>query len=155
MRKIREILRLCRGEGLSHRKAAASVKASPATVSDTLGRAKVAGVGWPLPEGLDDAQLEALLYPPPALSGEPRAVPDWDRVHRELRRKGVTLQLLWQEYKEAHPEDGYQYSRFCELYRRYSAQVDLVLRQPYRAGEKGLSSDTKPEGEGSVSDRVF
>lgn len=56
----------------------------------------------------------------------------------ELRRKGVTLQLLWQEYKETHPDDGYQYSRFCELYKRFKGQLDVVLRQPYRAGEKGL-----------------
>jgi transposase len=138
MRKIREILRLCLRDRLSHRNAAISVRVSPSTVSDTLGRAKVAGLEWPLPEDLDDGRLEALLYPPPAPSQEPRAVPDWSEVHKELRRKGVTLQLLWQEYKEAHPEDGYQYSQFCERYRRFNEQVDVVLRQPYRAGEKGL-----------------
>lgn len=136
MRKIREILRLCLGQGLSHRKAAASVKASSSTISDTLGRAKVAGVGWPLPEDLDDGRLEALLYPPPAPSQEPRAVPDWGEIHKELRRKGVTLQLLWQQYKEAHPEGGYQYSSASGT--GASNQVDVVLRQPYRAGEKGL-----------------
>ncbi len=138
MRKIREILRLCLGQRLSHRKAAASVKASSSTISDTLGRAKVAGLGWPLPEDFDDGRLEAMLYPPPALSKQSRAVPDWSQIHKELRRKGVTLQLLWQEYKADHPDDGYQYSQFCEHYKRFKGQIDVVLRQTYLAGEKGL-----------------
>lgn len=138
MRKIREILRLCLEDGLSRRNAGASVRVSPSTVSDTLGRAKVVGLGWPLPEDLDDARLEDLLYPSPDPSSQPRAVPDWDQVLRELKRKGVTLQLLWQEYKADHPDDGYQYSQFCERYRRFKGQVDPVLRQTYLAGEKGL-----------------
>jgi transposase len=138
MRKIREILRLRWEKKLSQRAVGRSVRSSPATVSDTVNRAKLAGLSWPLPEALDDVRLEALLYPPPAPSVQPRAVPDWDQIHRELRRKGVTLQLLWQEYKEAHPDDGYQYSQFCELYKRFKGQLDVVLRQPYRAGEKGL-----------------
>ena len=75
-------------------------------------RAREAGVSWPLPDELDDATLEAALYPPAPPSRVPRPEPDWGRVHRELaRHKGVTLQLLWLEYREAHP-DGYQYSRF-------------------------------------------
>jgi transposase len=138
MRKIREILRLRWAENLSQRDVARSVGVSSSTVSDCVGRAKVAGLDWPLPDTLDDGALEALLYPPPAPAEHPRAVPDWGHVHGELRRKGVTLQLLWQEYKEAHPDDGYQYSQFCELFKQYKGQLDPVLRQDYRAGEKGF-----------------
>lgn len=138
MRKIREILRLRWGDKLSQRDVGRSVGVSPSTVSDCVGRATVGGLSWPLPEGLDDAALEALLYPLPPPSEQPRAVPDWNCIHRELRRKGVTLQLLWQEYKEAHPDDGYQYSQFCDLFKRFKGQLDVVLRQDYRAGEKGF-----------------
>lgn len=138
MRRIREILRLKWESGLSHRDVAAGVGVSPATVGDLLGRAQVAGLSWPLDPGLDDAMLEARLYPPPAPSQDGRCVPDWSYVHRELRRKGVTLMLLWQEYKEAHPDDGYQYSQFCELYQRFEKKVDVVMRQVHRAGEKAF-----------------
>ena len=139
MRKIREILQLRWGEKLSQRDVGRSVRVSPSTVFDCVNRAKLAGLKWPLPDALDDGALEALLYPvPPPAVAQPRAVPDWDYVQRELRRKGVTLNLLWQEYKETHPDDGYQYSQFCELFGRYRGQLDVVLRQDYRAGEKAF-----------------
>jgi transposase len=137
MRKIREILRLRWGEKLGQRDVADSVGVSAATVFDCTGRATVAGLSWPLPDTLDDEALESLLYPPIAtIAANPRAVPDWGHIHDELRRKGVTLQLLWQEYKAAHRDDGYQYSQFCELFRRYKSQLDVVMRQEYLAGEK-------------------
>jgi transposase len=136
MRKIREILRLVLGEGLSRRQAAAATGSPYSTIADHLARAQRAGLGWPLPEGMDDAALEARLFakpePPPAAS---RPLPDWRTVHRELRKKGVTLQLLWMEYKEAHP-DGYQYTQFCRHYRAWQGRLDLVMRQEHRAGEK-------------------
>ena len=89
-----------------------------------------------MPEGLDDAALEAALFPAPPPSRLRRPEPDWGRVHRELHRhKGVTLQLLWLEYRAAHPR-GYQYSWFCERYRAWRGQLDVVMRQVYRAGEK-------------------
>ena len=107
MRKIREILRLVIGEGFSRRQAAAATGSPYSTIADHLGRAERAGLGWPLPEDMDDAELEARLFAkpetPPASS---RPLPDWATVHRELRKKGVTLQLLHMEYRERHP-DGY------------------------------------------------
>ena len=135
MRRIREMLKLSWENGLSHREVAAGVGVSPSTIGDLLGRARVAGLSWPLDAGLDDAMLEARLYPPPAPSSDGRFVPDWSYVHQELRRKGVTLMLLWQEYKEAHPDDGYQYSQYCDLYHRFANKADVVMRQVHRAGE--------------------
>ena len=136
MRKIREILRLALGEGLSRRTTAAATGLPYTTVSDHLGRAAKAGLGWPLPDGLDDGHLEARLFAraesPPSAS---RPLPDWPTVHRELRRKGVTLQLLHMEYKERQP-DGYQYTQFCRHYRTFARHLDLVMRQEHRAGEK-------------------
>ena len=135
MRKIRDVLRLTFGEGLSRRQVSAAAGVPVTTVSDYVGRATAAGVGWPLPGGLDDAGLGALLYPPARPSRDARPAPDWNRVHKELRRKSVTLQLLWLEYRQAHP-DGYGYSQFCNLYRAWRAGVDVVMRQVHVAGEK-------------------
>lgn len=145
MRKTREILRLHHDRGLSNRAIARSIAASPATVSDCLLRAKVVGLGWPLEPELDDTALENLLYPVSAAGRGPRAEPDFGAIHREMRRKGVTLQLLWQEYKLDHPDDGYQYSRFCELYKRWRGDLDVVMRQQHRAGEK-MFSDFSGDG---------
>ena len=125
MRKIREILRLRLGRELSARAVARSVLVSPNTVSDTVARATVAGLAWPLPSELDDGALEARLYPPTEHASRPREEPDWAHINKELHRKAVTLQLLWQEYKQDHPDDGYQYSRFCALYRRWRAKLDV------------------------------
>ena len=135
MRKIREVLRLYFAAALSIRAIARSLGTSPSTVGDYLRRAKVAGLSWPLPEAVDDAGLERRLFPVPPPSRTARPLPDWSEVHRELRRKDVTLSLLWQEYKAIHPE-GLQYSRFCEQYRAWAAKLDLVMRQEHRAGEK-------------------
>ena len=116
MRKIREVLRLYFAAALSVRAIARSLGVSSSTVGDYLRRAEVAGLEWPLPDSVDDAGLERRLFPAPPPSGTSRPLPAWSEVHQELRRKGVTLSLLWQEYKETHPE-GLQYSRFCEQYR--------------------------------------
>ena len=135
MRKIREALRLHYDAGLGVRAVSRSLKASPSTVREYLVRAKLQGLTWPLPESLDDAGLLQRLYPTPASSSRALPVPDWSKVHRELRRKGVTLALLWEEYKTVHPE-GMQYSWFCARYRAWAAKVDVVMRQEHRAGEK-------------------
>jgi transposase len=136
MRKIKEILRLKFELGLKNRQIARSCSINHGTVSDYVSRAKAAGLGWPLPEEINDAVLEARLFPPKPVPSKVRPVPDWAVVHDELRsNKHVTLQLVWQEYKQAQA-DGYSYTRFCELYREWSAKLDVVLRQEHRAGEK-------------------
>ncbi len=134
MRKVGEVLRLRHELGLGLRQIARSLGLSHSRVAGYLGRAEAAGVPWPLPEDLGDAELEARLFPGSEAQGRRRPEPDRGRVHRELRRKGVTLQLLWLEYKREHP-NGYQYSRFCDLYRRWLKTADLVMRQVHRAGE--------------------
>lgn len=134
MRKTREILRLRWSLGLSLRDVARSVNVSSSTVSECAARATAAGLSWPLPPELDDAGLEARLYPADARQRS-RPLPDFKRMHAELRKKGVTLELLWQEYRAAHA-DGYGYSRFTDLYREFCGQLDLVMRQTHQPGEK-------------------
>lgn len=135
MRKIKEVLRLRWEAGLSHRAIGSSCGIGCATAREYIIRAQAAGLCWPLPEELGEAELEQLLFPPPSSSDAKRPEPDWDQVHQELRRKGVTLGLLWQEYKAVHP-NGYQYSQFCNRYRAWSGTLDLPMRQTHRAGEK-------------------
>ena len=139
MRKIHSTLRLFFEAGLSIRAIARTLRVSPevpakAGMGDSIRRAKVAGLSWPLPEGLDERALEARLFPGAAAPAQ-RAMPDWAHVHAELRRKGVTLSLLWQEYKGEHP-DGLRYSQFCERYLAFRQSVDVVMRHNHRAGEK-------------------
>ena len=136
MRKIKEVLRLRWANGLSKRKTARSCGISRPAVDEYLRRAEEAGLSWPLPADLDDGALERLLFPAaPTLPAQVRGLPEWSTINRELKRKGVTLFLLWQEYRECHPQ-GYQYSWFCECYRAWQGQLDVVMRQDHRAGEK-------------------
>lgn len=136
MRTIRELLRLSCGEGLSRRQVGAALRLPYTTVADYLVRARAAGLSWPLPADLDDdAALEARLFVPRPRRAPARSAPDFAAVHTALRRKGVTLELLWMEYRAVQPT-GYQYSRFCSLYRQWQRHVDVVLRQEHRAGEK-------------------
>jgi len=136
MRKVKEVLRLKWACGLSKRKIAASCRIGRATVSEYLRRAEAAGLNWPLPEGLDEAALERRLFPVALpLPTEQRPQPVWADIRRELKRKSVTLFLLWQEYKEIYPQ-GYQYSRFCYLYRDWQGKLHIVMRPEHRAGEK-------------------
>jgi transposase len=137
MRQLKEVLRLRFEAKLSHSQIAGSCRVSKGVVSKYLKRAQRAGVGWPLPEGMSEAELEHRLYP--ASLGERRArfaEPDFKVVHLELKRKGVTLQLLWEEYQQAHPDDGYSYSQFCARYQRWRGQQRRSMRQVHKAGEK-------------------
>lgn len=139
MRKIHEILRLHWDCKLSNRKIASSCSVGRATVDEYIHRAKAAGLSWPLPENIDDAQLENLLFP--ARAGRPQSselMPDFVEMHEQLRRKGMTLALLWERYKENSP-DGFNYSHFCDLYRQWEKKIDVVMRQSHRAGEKLFS----------------
>jgi transposase len=135
MRKILEVLRLHHEGRHSHREIARAVVASPTTVGEILRRARLAGIAYPLPVEMSEPALDAVLYPPQAPSSNKRPEPDWAAVHRELRRKGVTLDLLWQEYKAESP-DGYQYSSFCDHYRAWAGRLSLSLRQTHTPGEK-------------------
>lgn len=133
VRKIREVLRL-KVEGFSDRQIARAIGSARSTVQECARRARKAGVIWPLPPAMDEAALHELLYKRVVpLSRTPR--PDFAYLHAELRRRGVTRLLLWEEYKSAHP-DGWQYSVFCEQYRRWLATQELVLRQEHTPGDK-------------------
>lgn len=146
MRNIREALRLSQQAKLSNRQIGRSLHVAASTVDRYLKRAEQAGLAWPLAGDMDDAALERVLFPPQPPSRVPRVPPDYGWIHRELRRKGVTLELLWMEYKKEHP-GGFQYSRFCQLYADWAGHVDLVMRHEHRAGDKlfvDYAGDTLP-----------
>ena len=136
MRKVFEALRLAFDQRRSQREIATILALSQSTVHDYLGRFRATGLPWPLPEELDEGALEARLFargltPPTAT----RPVPDWATVHQELKRKGVTLQLLWAEYQQTTP-GGYQYTQFCRHYHAWAGTLEPVLRQVHVAGER-------------------
>jgi transposase len=137
MRKIREVLRLS-ALGLAQHQIARSCSIVQSTVHKYLKLAQAAQLSWPLPEEINDQKLDRLLF---GERGDPpnrrvHTPPDWPALHKELQaHKNLTLELLWQEYKQADP-DGYAYSRFCDLYREWSRAQNLTLRQPHNPGEK-------------------
>lgn len=138
MRKIKRILELHHTANLSNRAISRSVGVGRASVSRLLERAEVAKLSWPLPEGMTDAELEAVFYPATTQDvSVQRPVPNWAEVRQELaKHRSLTLDQLWKEYIAEHPT-GYQYSRFCDLYRRWrSSQVDPVMRLTHKAGER-------------------
>jgi transposase len=136
MRKIKEVLRLKWKHNCSNKQIAKSCNISRSTVRDYLRRYEASGLSWPIDPELDDTTLENLLFPVhPAAPSCHRQMPPMEYLFRELKKKGVTLQLLWYEYKQGNP-DGYQYSQFCHLYRRWVKKLDVTLRQQHRAGEK-------------------
>src|SRR5260370_11581384 len=139
MRKTKEVLRLRYELKLDQRQSDSSCSISVSTVHEYSKRAEGAKLSWPLPEGWDDTRLEAALYPcPEAKPQTKKSPPDFAAVHEQLRtHRHVTLQLLWEEYREANPE-GYRYSRFCELYQRWRKKLDVVMRQEHKAGGKAF-----------------
>jgi transposase len=135
MRQVREVLRLKWACGLSDRKIAPSLRGSRPTVAEYVRRAQAAGLSWPLPDALDETALARRLCATAATTPVARRpTPDWATVHQELKRKGVTLVLLWQEYQAITPA-GLQYSQCCQAYRQWAGKLDLVMRQSHRAGE--------------------
>jgi len=137
MRTIKEILRLKWEHHLSKKQIAVSCNIARSTITDYLRRANRAGLTWPLPEGMDDAKLQQILFPSRDGVCNQGKLPNMEEIYKELSHKGVTLQQLWLEYKQSNP-DGYQYSYFCDLYHQWAKKRDVTLRQVYRAGEKLL-----------------
>jgi transposase len=137
MKKIREVMRLKWECGCSHRAIGKSIKVSDSTVSDCLRRARDAGLSWPLPDDLTDDQLEKKLYSPirHRIGEEKRGKIDWPYIHKELKRKHVTLRVLWFEYREKYPQ-GIGYSRFCDVYREWRQPLAVWMHQDHKAGEK-------------------
>ena len=139
MRKIKEVLRLAHDGHLNTRQVALSLSISRSTVKDYQARAEKAGLGWPLPEDLTEEALEQKLFPPLVGNEAPaKALPDFDYIYRELKshkKFNLTLDQLWREYREQHP-DGYQYSQYCQLYRHYRSKLDYSMRQDHKGGEK-------------------
>ncbi len=137
MRKLRDILRLRCSAGLSIRQIHAVTRASIGLIQKLVARAEVLGLGWPLPAELDDQQLQALFYPP---ANEHRPAryepPDCPDIHVSLKHKTVTLQLLWEEYREQYGSRAYSRSQFCDIYRRWRQRQKRSLRQVHKAGEK-------------------
>ena len=137
MKKIKEVLRLKYEAGLSNRAIAGACKISNSTVGEYLKHAEAAGIGWPLEE-IGEGELMKKLFPEiQAEKPEPRyPMPDWEMIKKEQRQKGVTLQLLWQEYKKEYPS-GYQYSQFCEHYQRWREnKTEPSLRKDHKGGEE-------------------
>ena len=139
MRKIKEVLRLKYDCGLSDREIARSCQVSRSTIADYLMKAKAAGANWPEAAALTEAQLEERLYPPQRLPlSVQRPTPDCEYIYNQLRsyrKVNLTLIQLWIEYKANHP-DGFQYTQFCEYYRRWRSKLDYCMHQEHRAGEK-------------------
>ncbi len=137
MRSVRDVLRL-RSAGLSLREIARCLRLSKTAVAKYVELASSAGLAWPLPDTLDDSALERRLLgglEPPSIPCR-YAEPDCARIHQEIKRKGVTLRLLWEEYREQHPVDGFQFTQFGERYRQFRLSLRRSMRQTHVAGEK-------------------
>ncbi|MBM3564349.1 MAG: IS21 family transposase [Alphaproteobacteria bacterium] len=154
MRQAREIIRLKFSANVPTREIGRRLGLAPSTVRETLKRFESASLGWPLPEGMSDGELETALYANRrSKRGHRRyAEPDWPAIHRELKRKHVTLLIVWDEYIAVNP-GGYSYSRFCELYRAFESKLSPTMRQTHVAGER-LFVDYAGDGAPVVIDRL-
>ena len=135
MRKVREVLRLKHALGMSYRKISEATGVGKTQAAEYVRRAEAAGIAWPVPEGLGNAALDGQLFPVAGDSERARPAIDGPKIAQELKRRGVTLALLWQEYLAEHP-NGYSYTRFCELYGAWKQCVSPTMRQTHLAGEK-------------------
>lgn len=136
MRKIKELLRLKFECDLNTREIATSLRMAVGSVHDYLARVRIAGLKWPLPESTSEEELEALLFPAPVARGsDTRPLPNWDKIDVDLKKKGVTLRLLWEEYRTDYPE-GLCYSQFCKHFSDFKQTLDPRMRQTHKAGEK-------------------
>jgi transposase len=132
MLKVREILRLKHETGMSLREIGNACNCGKSTVSELLIRAKKAGITWPIE--LTDKQLMSALYPPAKSKGSPPE-PDMGYIFHEMKKKNVTLMLLWEEYKEKHP-NGIMYTQFCDRYRKFKKQNNISMHKEHKAGEE-------------------
>jgi len=136
MRKIKDVLRL-RASGHSTRKIAQSLGLGRSSARNYIQRAAEAGLSWPDVQNLDEGALERKLFHQVTdAQADPFVKPDWSEVYRELKRSGVTLRLLWEEYRACHPDDGYGYSAYCQHYRAWVKRLSPSMRQRHVAGEK-------------------
>ena len=137
MRDVREVMRLHREGAVAMREVARMTGVARSTVRDMILRFERSGISWPVPPEISDAELEMRLYGPAGVKPGRRKLPepDWSIVAREMKRKHVTLQVLWEEYIAEHP-DGYRYSRFCDLFRGWEGRLPLTMRQNHSGGEK-------------------
>jgi transposase len=134
LRKISEILRL-KDAGLSNRAIARACKISNSTAGEYLRRAQAAGLSWPLPEGFSEDNLFQQLFPQSNSENNPeRPLPNWETVRAELKKKGVTLKLLWIEYRDKNP-GGYGYTQFCDYYRNWAKTQSPTGRFLHKGGE--------------------
>ena len=136
LRKIRQAPGYRHSTGLSLEAIARALSISKGVVAKYLRLASDAGLGWPLPEDLDDSALERRLYQQPSARAPTFAEPNYAEVHQELKRKGVTLILLWEEYQRTAGEASFQYTAFCTHYRMWAGKLKRSMRQVHRAGEK-------------------
>lgn len=137
MRHILDVLRLSHEAGLSHRQIATTLGISLGAVTTYRQRAAAAGLAWPLPAESTEHEIEQRLLPRAAPRPDhERVTPAGALIQRELGGKGVTLQLRWEEYRAAHPSDGYSYPQFCRHYRAWCRRLKLSMRQVHKAGEK-------------------
>ena len=147
MRKIRDVLRLTHALGMSRRLVGEATGIGKTAVGEYVRRAAVAGLSWPILDEIDDAELERRLFPPAdTASCAARTEPDWSHIHAELKGRGVTLALLWQEYRAEHAQ-GYAYSWFCERHSDWRKRISATMRQTHLAGEKlfvDWAGDTMP-----------
>ena len=136
MRKIRQTLQYRHTTDLSLEAIARALNLSKGVVAKYIKLAEAASLRWPLPPEMDDQALEKRLYQQPVSRQPTFAVPDYTQVHQELKKKGVTLLLLWEEYRAAVGDKSYQYTAFCTHYRAWAGQLKRSMRQVHRAGEK-------------------
>src|SRR3984893_6635585 len=157
MRKIRDVLRLTHALGMSRRLVGEATGIGKTAVGEYVRRAAAAGLSWPIPDEIDDAELERRLFPPATrASCAARTEPDWSHIHAELKGRGVTLALLWQEYRAEHAQ-GYAYSWFCERYSDWRNSISATMRQTHLAGEKlfvDWAGDTMPDPSNDFTRRM-
>ena len=138
MRKLREVLRLRFHADLSMRQIRNSTQVSLGVIQKVVSNAEQQGLDWPTIQSLSDTQLAERIYPKPDVPLVPtqKQLPDWPEVYRELKRKGMTLQLLWEEHVEQYPARNFSYSQYCRLYRQWLKKQRRSMRQIHKAGEK-------------------